>query len=85
MKFEIEMRMSKLKDFESLVGVISRNPSENRSVKSFPPPEKKKMKNTNKSSFGSNKTCFLHRFCWGFWPKNHPFGDLQLLTKTAGV
>ena len=71
MKFEIDMRMSKLKDFESLVRVISRNPSENRSVKSFPPPKKKK-KNTNK-------------LIKGFWTKNHPFGDLQLLTKTAGV
>lgn len=70
MKFEIDMRMSKLKDFESLVGVISRNPSENRSVKSFPP--QKKKKNTNK-------------LIKGFWTKNHPFGDLQLLTKTAGV
>ena len=48
-------------------------------------PRKKKKKNTNKSSFGSNKTCFLPRFCWGFWTKKHPFGDLQLLTKTAGL
>lgn len=47
MKFEIDMRMSKLKDFESLVGVISRNPSENRSVKSFPPPKKKKHQQIN--------------------------------------
>lgn len=35
------------------------------------PPQKKK-KNTNK-------------LIKGFWTKNHPFGDLQLLTKTAGV
>ena len=56
MKLEIEMRMSNLKDFECLVGVISRNPSEKRSVKSFPP--KKIWKTPTNQALAPTKRVF---------------------------